>query len=208
MMRYRNALRLLSILLVGSIAACGGGESAEQAEDLGAPPPDEGLVLDSTDFAGIEAENVAFNLHWVAGPVNRDAERLAPPVNEMQDVTTLEGETFDRVIFHLGAQGGIPGYQIMWTDSIPVDCTTQAAANVVGEKKLFLRLTSVTAGPTAVKPLDPRYENLQAITPTCVQEGGVIEYLFGAHEQTQVRVIEMRAPRRLVVDVRHDPPNE
>jgi hypothetical protein len=205
MMRYRNVPRLLPLLLAGLIAACGGGEDTAEQADMEAPPPDEGLVLDSADFAGLEAENVAFNLHWVSGPVNRDAARLAPPVNEIQDVTTLEGATFDRVIFQLG-EGGIPGYQIMWTDSATVDCATKAPVNVVGEKKLHLRLTAVTAVPNAVKALDPRYENLQALAPTCVQEGGVIEYTLGTHEQTQVRGIERRAPRRLVFDVRHDPP--
>ena len=205
MMCYRNAPRALALLLVGLIAACGGGDSAEQAEEPGAPPPEEGLVLDSADFAGIEEANVSFNLHWVQGPVNRDAERLAPPVNEIQDVTTLEGATFDRVIFHLG-EGGIPGYQITWTDSATVDCGTKAPVNVAGERKLQVRLTAVSAVQTAVRPLDPRYENLQALAPTCVVEGS-IEYTFGASEQAQIRVIEMRAPRRLVVDVRHDPPS-
>jgi hypothetical protein len=187
------------------MAACGGDDSAEQADDLGAPPPDEGLVLDSADFAGIEAANVSFNLHWVQGPVNRDAERLAPPVNEIQDVTTLEGATFDRVIFHMG-EGGIPGYQITWTDSATVDCETKEPVSLVGEKKLHLRLTAVNVVPTAIRPLDPRYENLQGVAPTCVLNGA-IEYTFGVREQAQIRVIEMRAPRRLVVDVRHDPPS-
>ena len=205
-MRYRNAPRLLSLFVVGMVAACGGGDdAAEQAEEPGAPPPEEGLVLDSTDFAGIEEANVSFNLHWVPGPVNRDAERLAPPVNELQDITTLEGGTFDRVIFHLG-EGGIPGYQIAWTDSATVNCETKEPVNVAGEEKLQVRLTSLSSVPTAIKTLDPRYTNLQALAPSCLIEGS-IEYTFGAREQTQVRVIELRAPRRLVVDVRHDPPS-
>jgi hypothetical protein len=204
-MRYRNVPRLLPLLVIGLIAACAGGDSGEQVDDAGAPAPDEGLVLDSADFAGIEGENVTFNLHWVSGPVNRDAERLAPPVNQIQDVTSLEGEDFDRVIFHLG-EGGIPGYQITWPDTASIDCATKAPETVVGEEKLRIRLLGASIVPTAVKPLDPRYENLQALAPTCVQEGGVIEYTFGTREQTQVRVIEMRAPRRLVIDVRHDAP--
>jgi hypothetical protein len=55
-------------------------------------------------------------------------------------------------------------------------------------------------------PQDPRYENLQAFASTCVREGGLLEWQFGVRQQAQVRVIEMRAPRRLILDIRHGPP--
>ena len=164
------------------------------------------MVLDSADFAGIEAANVTFNLHWVPGPVNRDPERLAPPVNEVQEVTTVEAEEYDRVIFHLG-EGGIPGYSIEWTEEPAVDCNSQQPVQIAGERRLVLRLTAASVLPSALGPQDPRYENLQALASTCVREGGALEWQFGVREQAQVRVIEMRQPRRLVVDVRHDPPS-
>jgi hypothetical protein len=205
-MRSANAPRLAALLLVGLLHACGGDDAPEQTEEV-APPPaqDEGMVLASDDFAGIEEANVTFNLHWVQGPVNRDPERQSPPVNEIQEVTTLAGSTFDRVIFRLG-EGSIPGYAITWTDSPTVNCTTNQPVEVAGARKLTVRLLAVTAVPAAVRAQDPRHENLQAVAHTCTQDTGVVEYTFGVNEQAQVRVIEMRDPRRLVVDVRHDPP--
>jgi hypothetical protein len=204
-MNRSHASRLAVLTTALLFGACGGDEAPATGEQPDAPQ-NEGLVLDSADFAGIEAANVTFNLHWTQGAVNRDPERLAPPVNEVQEVTTLEGEDYDRVIFHLG-EGSIPGYSLTWVEEPAVHCESGEAIQIAGERRLLLRLTAATALPSALGPQDPRYENLQAFASTCVREGGALEWQLGVREQAQVRVIEVRNPRRLVVDVRHDPPS-
>jgi hypothetical protein len=204
MMHPQKSFGPLAIAFACLLGACGGdaSEEADQAE----VPQEEGLVLDSTDFVGIEAENVSFNLHWVQGPVNREPSRLAPPVNEIQEITTVEGAEFDRVIFHLAnPEAEVPGYALAWSDTTVVNCQTNEPVSIVGDQKLRVRITAASIQPPALRPQDPRYENLQALASTCPREG-VLEWHFGVREQAQIRVIEMRAPRRLVVDVRHDPP--
>ena len=195
------ARRAFALLLAGLFAACGG--DAPEAGGETEQPPAEGAVLESADFVGIEEANVTFNLHWVPGPVNRDASRLAPPVNEIQQVTTIEGEDFDRVIFHLG-EGDVPGYSISWNEEPVTDCVSSQPVTLVGDHKLRVQLTSVTAVPDALRPQDPRYDNLRSLAVSCRREEGMLEWHFGANQHAQLRVIEMRSPRRLVVDVKHE----
>lgn len=191
-----------AVLLALSLASCGGGDEPSTAGGAAdAPPEVEGRELAGDDFVGIEEQNVAFNLHWSDGPVTREPTRLAPPVNEIQEVTTVEGDGFDRVIFRLG-EGQIPGYELAWAEEPPAGCGGDAPVSVEGESHLRVRLRSANTAAGVVESAEPGYENLRALASTCVREGDAVWH-FGVRQQAQVRVMEMHSPRRLVVDVRH-----
>jgi hypothetical protein len=201
MMVLRLTPRIPALLLTALVAACGA-EDAPPPEDTMGPPPEEGRTLLANDFVGIEEHNVAFNLHWVEGPVNRDPTGTGSPVTEVEEVSTMEGRGFDRVIFHF-AEGEFPGYQLSWAEGAPSECASGAAVTVSGERFLRVRLHPVTATDRAMNASEPGFENLSALAPTCAGEGEV-EWHLGVRRHAQVRVLEMREPRRLVVDVRHE----
>ena len=203
MKSLRHATLIPAVLLTLPLAACGGGDEPSPAgETADATSAEiEGRELAGDDFVGIEEQNVAFNLPWAPGPVMREPSRLAPPVNEVQEVTTIEGDGFDRVIFRM-ADGQIPGYELAWAEEPPTDCESDAPVSLEGESHLRVRLRSANMAAGVMDEAEPGYENLRSLAATCVREGDALWH-FGVRRQTQVRVMEMHSPRRLVVDVRH-----
>lgn len=204
MTSLKRPFRILPLVALSLVWACGG-DAPSTSDGSGDVPsgPAAGVELEVDDYVGIEAENVSFNLNWANGPVNREPSRLAPPVNDLQAVTTVEGEGFDRVIFHFGQDGQVPGYELAWVEGEPVDCDGAAVSGIDGERHLLVRLRSVGAEDDVLRPVDAGFDNLKALASTC-RQGNESVWHFGVERAAQVRVFEMHSPRRLVVDVSHE----
>lgn len=191
-----------ALLLLALLVACGPDERAEpEASGPREIPPESQInVLEPDDLAGLEEENVVFNLHWVGGPVNRNPAPDAETTT-VEAVSTLAATGFDRAVFRF-AEGSFPGYAVEWTEEPPVDCATGQPAEVPGERHLRVVLRPATVGGDAARPQLPAHPNLQALASTCSREGEA-EWHLGVQGTAQVRVVEMREPQRLVVDVQH-----
>jgi hypothetical protein len=200
----RMYLHFSVLFLSVLFTACGPGDpGASDGSDRPAQeatPPAEPGILEGEDLNGIEQRSVTFTLHWVGGPVSRDPTPGAPAV-ALGDVTTRAAIGFDRMIFHFG-EGAFPGYEVVWSEGAPSDCASGQAVAVAGQRGLQLRLRSVTAAPTVLRSIEPGYSNLKALAPTCARDGDVV-WALGVQAAADIRVIEMRSPLRLVVDVRH-----
>lgn len=200
-MHARPAPLLFALLLV---VACEPGAPPEEPGSEEAAPPaqqeEEGLGRD--DFVGIERQDVVFNLPWVGGPVNR--EPTGPPATvSLEDVTTHGGTGFDRIVFHF-AEGAFPGYNLAWAEEAPVACESGEAAQLEGERWLRVRLEPASAAGDGAPDAPADLTNVQDVALTCSREDALVWHL-GVADSAQVRVMELRRPERLVVDVRHAP---
>jgi hypothetical protein len=199
-----TALAFASTMLV---TACGSKETADEQQGEAAAVPaapgtvQEGTELESADYVGLEDGNVTFHLHWVGGPIAKDAAPGAQPP-KLEAVRTAAGANFDRVMFRF-AGSALPGYQLSWVTSPPETCARQSAAPE-GTRHLRLRLRPVDTSGSVRPELADGHGNLRGVAQTCAEDGQ-LEWHFGVADSAQVRVLEMGGPPRLVVDVRQGP---
>ena len=197
-----SVTRHLLLPLLMSTAACDTtpGEEAGEAPGEGAAAPEEG-GLASYGLNALEEQRVAFTLPWVGGPVNREPTTGADAVT-LEEVTLLEGAGFDRVLFRF-SEGAFPGYNLEWAPEPPVDCLSEQPIQMEGLRYLRILLRSVEGGQGDPEPGFERVEgsNPAGIAVTCIGDGDLTWHL-GLVESGDLRVVEMRDPLRLLVDVR------
>lgn len=135
-------------------------------------------------------------------------ERKIPEVRsvELQSVRAARHEGFDRVVFEFA--GSLPGYRVEYIDKPVRRCGTGDAVEVAGQGWLKVRMTPAqahdekgrpTAGKTEPRPGLPILQQLEA---TCDFEGE-LSWVLGVAKPNRYRVLELKDPPRLVVDVRH-----
>jgi hypothetical protein len=142
------------------------------------------------------------NREWTAGAVKLQRQGLAPVT--LRSVRAARNEGFDRVVFEFdGAQ--VPGYQLEYVDKPVIKCGSGDPTEVSGQAWLQVRLTPAQAHEGAQPTITERERKaglpvIQELELTCDFEGEVTWVLGSAHPN-KYRVMELREPTRLVVDV-------
>jgi hypothetical protein len=178
---------------------------AGSAEDAGAPQaaaptPAEPAAPPAT---ATPPENPK-NREWTAGIVDLRRPGLAPVT--LRSVRAGRHADFDRVVFEFdGPQ--VPGYHLEYIDTPVRKCGSGDTTAVAGQGWLQVRLQpaqahangQVTVAEREQKPALPLVQELEL---TCDFEGEVT-WVLGNKAPNTYRVLELREPTRLVVDVRH-----
>jgi hypothetical protein len=153
------------------------------------------------------AQDTAFA--GTTAPLQR-ASRTAGRGNEaalLRAVRTDSQPGYDRVVFEF-AGDSVPGYRIAYASGPVVRCGSGDPVAVVGSGRLVVRFEPARAhddmGHASVErrtaaPGLPAVKNLQIV---CDFEGQV-EWVLGVPAGAPYRVLELTAPARLVLDVRH-----
>ena len=206
-MSLRRALPTVIVIAAATaVAACGGtsGDSSEAmpADTLIKPLAREPLT--EADLAGIALTELALELPWTANRVTRDAAPGAPAA-AIQGVDVVGHETFDRAMFLLDDTMAAPGYEIVLADAgTAVPCAD-------GDRDLPARSLVVTFSPARASAGGgtAARTGMQATSATRMARAGVVcddgVRVVWAAELTrgdQVRVLELRGPSRVAVDVR------
>jgi hypothetical protein len=199
----RNLLGLCALASVLLLAACGdGGRPAEEA-----PPPAETVQIDpltDVELMGIPREQIVLTLPWSDAPVSRDPAQNAARATVLA-VEVTGGEGFDRAAFEFGTDTDYPGYRVAWNDSTAAACGDEGVAKPAGT--LLIRLEpATTAAEGGGRPLGEtsRRPELPAVTTArqlCDENQEVVWALEA--DSTRFRVVELRDPPRLLVDVLH-----
>jgi len=154
--------------------------------------------------AAVEPDAVA--QEWTAGVVKREGP-VAPPSAQLSAVRAARQEGFDRVVIEF-AGGALPGYHVEYVDKPLIRCGSGEPTQVAGRGWLQVRLAGAQAHTEEGKPtVAPRERTLQLgvlreLEQTCDFEGEVT-WVLGLQKPNRFRVLELKAPTRLVVDVRH-----
>ncbi len=145
------------------------------------------------------------NREWTAG--NMELKRHPGASVTLRSVRAGQHADFDRVVFEFeGAQ--LPGYQLAYVDKPIILCGSGDPTPVAGQGWLQVRLTPARGhndqgqATVAERELKPNLPVIQELERTCDFEGEVT-WVLGNKKPNKYRVMELREPTRLVVDVQH-----
>ena len=161
-------------------------------------------TLDAPDGAGQPSENPK-NREWTAG--NVELKRGPGPSVTLRSVRAGQHADYDRVVFEFeGPQ--LPGYALEYVDKPIILCGSGDPTPVAGEGWLQVRMTPARGhndqgqATVAERELKPKLPVIQELERTCDFEGEVT-WVLGNKKPNKYRVMELREPTRLVVDVQH-----
>lgn len=127
----------------------------------------------------------------------------------LQAVRTAQHEMFDRVVFEFDAARP-PGYEVGYLDEPATACGSGNTVRVKGKAVLQLTLSHARAHTEAGQPTIKEkmsqlsaYSVLREIKQTCDFEG-TVTYIIGVHAPNKIRVLELKDPARLILDIRND----
>jgi len=222
----RAVVVFCGVALVLALTSCGSaGGGADAANELeedhpGSPAtlPIEGeLQLPPADpaspVAGVGAEptptleprDPPAESEWTAGVV--DVRRDVAGAALLTGARTARNEGFDRVVFEF-AGGSLPSYHVEYVDRPVRQCGSGDTVPVEGDAWLSVRLEPANAHDEEGRPTVqertslPDLPTLLQFTLICDFEAQV-EWILGVGSPNRYRVIELREPTRLVVDVMH-----
>lgn len=124
-------------------------------------------------------------------------------------VRTAQYEMFDRIVLEFDATRP-PGYEIGYLDEPATACGSGNTVRTQGKAVLQLKVFHANAhnesGQPTVREQEyrlPSYLALREIKRTCDFEG-TVTYVVGVAARNKFRVLELKDPSRLVIDVRND----
>ncbi len=202
--------------LLLTVAACGGkdsGNAAKQsAADSAAGPASAPVIqhqqLSDSDLAGLDAANLSIDLPWTGRSVRRAPSPAAAwaTLNRV-DVSGHTG--FDRVTFTFDGGTPFPGYNVKLSkagETLSCDGKEQPS-KLSGDVLLIVELDPARAsrgGKSLVPVRTHTVRGQQRIVQaglTC-DAADQVTWAAGLSQGSEVRIIELRKPQRLVVDVR------
>ncbi|WP_422652963.1 AMIN-like domain-containing (lipo)protein [Archangium sp.] len=166
-----------------------------------APPPPPAPTSPGSQAAQPEDPK---NPEWTAGLVNiqRSSQR---PVT-LREVRTARNEGFDRLVLQFDGDQ-VPGYHIEYIDKPVIKCGSGDPTEIAGQGWLQVRVQPAQAHEgaqvtVAERERKPGLPILQELELTCDFEGEVT-WVLGVKHPNKYRVMELKEPTRLVVDVQH-----
>lgn len=143
---------------------------------------------------------------WTAG-VTR-VERPDVRMTTLEEVRIARNEGFERVVVEIEGDS-LPGYLIEYIDRPVRQCGSGDVVELAGDGWLRIRLEPARAHTEAGRPTIERRRRhpvqriIREAAITCDFEGQV-EWVIGVSTPNRYRVLELRSPTRLVVDIRSD----
>lgn len=209
MIRMRNSLLLIFAAAV--LAGCGpaqndnrpnlnvsspAGQAAEQptpAPEAAKPTPADEAATATSDFEG------------TAGITAKKYQIREPAL--FTDVRAGRHEGFDRVVFEFSGEE-LPGYHIEYIDKPVRSCGSGEVVTLAGDAWLQVRFEPANSHTEDGKPtlrfreVAPKLPIVLELKSTCDFEAQV-EWVIGVASPNRYRVLELRSPTRLVVDIKH-----
>ena len=162
-----------------------------QAAAATATPADEkGLSADFAGTAGVTDEKNTI-----------DGAAL------LSAVRTGQQENFDRIVFEFAGEE-LPSYHVEYLDKPVRSCGSGDVVPLKGDAWLEIRFTPANAhnehGEPTVKTreMTPNHKVVKELKATCDFEAEV-EWVAGVASPNKYRVLELKSPTRLVVDIKH-----
>lgn len=198
--RNRTPRTLAAALL---LAACSSPDTGAPAGEP-APPPNATEVPPPSVSAAMQ-QPATPAVDWTAGDTDRPA--AAGGMATLTAVRIARNSGHDRVVFEFPGNG-LPGYHIEYVDRPVRQCGSGEVVELAGDGWLEIRMEPAQAhdeqGRATIteRALAPGLPVIREAKLTCDFEGQVT-WVLGVASPNPYRVLELAAPPRLVVDVRH-----
>ena len=174
--------------------------------DAGATPAPAPTPTPTTTPPGSQAAQPEDekNREWTAGLV--DVKRATLPPVTLREVRTARNEGFDRLVLQFD-RDQVPGYHVEYVDKPVIKCGSGDPTEIAGQGWLQVRVQPAQAHQgaqvtVAERKRKPGLPIVQELELTCDFEGEVT-WVLGVKSPNKYRVMELREPTRLVVDVQH-----
>lgn len=141
------------------------------------------------------------------------AKGNAPEVTVLNAVRGARHPTFERIVFEFRANV-VPGYSVAYASSAPTQCGSGEVMKVAGGAHLEVRFSPAQAhapvGEDERSTLPARsialnYPAVRELTVSCDFEA-VLSWVVGVDAQRPFRVMRLRDPARVVLDIAVTPP--
>jgi hypothetical protein len=125
----------------------------------------------------------------------------------LEDVRVGRHEGFDRVVFEF-EDAELPSYRVAYIDKPVRACGSGDVVPLAGDGWLEIRFTSAAAhnenGEATVKnrAQSPNLKIIKEMKSTCDFEAEV-EWVLGVAAPNKYRVLELKNPTRLAIDIKH-----
>jgi hypothetical protein len=150
-----------------------------------------------------EATPPELDERWTAGMVA--AGHAVSSVAALAAVRTAKHTEFERIVFEFN--GDLPNYKVQYHDTPIAACSNGETVSTAGDLWLEIRFEpaaahdqygQVTAGPPSIAPA---LSNIRGLDLSCDFES-ILTWVAGVSSPSRFRVLELKTPTRLVVDVR------
>ncbi len=183
----------------------GGGQAAPASTEA-ATEPVVREPLTEGDLAGLSLADLSVEIPWTRNRVSRDPRAMAAPSGVLE-VEASTHEAFDRVLFRFTDSAPFPGYRIEIVEGdTPLTCGEEERSMDLGtERTLVVRLSPARPGGGrlgAPGRTGPTGGTRLAQAATLCTLGGEVVWGAGLTSGEEVRLLELRGPQRLAVDVR------
>lgn len=204
--RTAPGLLLLSATLL--LAACGGGESGgapdEMAQDTLIKPM-ERVPLTEADLGGIDVASLALELPWSANKVTRDAAAGAPASN-LRSAGVEGHDGYDRVTFTLDDALPVTGYHLAFAEAGDTVACGAERHTLEAPRTLVVTFSPARAGADGERWITTGVARTGATrmarAGVLCDDGTTVVWTAELERGEEARVLELREPGRVVVDVR------
>ncbi len=207
-----RTILLLSLLAVSF--ACGGTPESSRNDNTGNGQPSLSTPAESAVTTATptpkppppdEATELVADFEGTSGIIDKKNEINAAAV--LTDVRTGRHDGFDRIVFEFRGDE-MPGYHLEYIDKPVRACGSGNVVPLPGDGWLQVRFEPAVAHTEEGKPtlafreLAPKMPNLLELKSTCDFEAQV-EWVAGVGSPNHFRVVELKGPTRLAVDIKH-----
>ena len=174
----------------------------QEAINAPTPPPVANVRPDESADGNAEFEGTA----GTTDKKNPSAKGSAV----LADVRSARHGNYDRVVFEF-AGADLPSYHIEYIDKPVRSCGSGEVVPFAGDAWLQVRVTGANAHTEAGEPTvkertrSPNLPIVKDLKLTCDFEAEV-EWVMGVASPNKYRVLELKNPTRLVIDVKHNRP--
>jgi hypothetical protein len=201
-MKSDRILGVSVLLQIALLSGCSQKPADEAASS--AVPVEETKMEPLTDpeLMGLDRDKIVLTMPWSAGPVSHDPDSTSLKAG-LTSVALSAGDGFDRAQFEFVEYFNLPGYRVAWNDTTAASCRDPKAPSA--SHLLFVEFEPATAkdrkGGATITPSGAGLTAIDRARQQCDDNSYVVWTVEA--DSAQVRVVEMRNPPRLLVDIKH-----
>jgi hypothetical protein len=198
-------MMLVLLLMSGQLTACTRDRAQRDGSEEGGATPAPGVAVPAPDTPAVRPNGDEADTSWTGEKIEQETQPdpgIGPPM--LVAARAAAHDQFDRIVFEF--DGPLPGYKVEYLDPPVTQCGSGDVVELPGDAWLSVRLFPANAHTEAGKPSiaarDQAFSgiNLKRLKLICDFEA-VVEWIAAVGTPKQFRVLELKAPDRLVIDI-------
>ena len=200
---------LLGLVLIGMLLTACSNTPRPSSNVAGSPSPAPTHTVTATPPANAPVDETAEDVPDFEGTAG-NTEKKNPNATGaalLTDVRSARHSSYDRVVFEFEGSE-LPNYRLEYIDRPVRSCGSGEVVPFAGDAWLSVRFSGANAHTDSGEPTindrvrSPNLPIVKDLKLICDFEAEV-EWVMGVSSPNKYRVLELKSPTRLVVDIRH-----